>query len=145
MKRMKQQDIELYLNRCGLVSTSVPTQKILDILTKNPSTNGNGTRNSGFSFPLEVGLAYYRDAAQTNESGVLRDLHTFGYRQDLSRRSKDIRLENVDGHCLLRSIAESVTFDVFAVNEEMEEIGFLTFLGFDVFEFHAYAFKSSEP
>jgi hypothetical protein len=115
----------------------VPTQKILDILTKNPSTNGNGTRSWGFSLPLE--------AAQTNESGVRRDLHTFGYRPDLSRRSKDIRLENVDRRFSLRSIVESVTFDVFAVNEEMKEIGFLTFLGFDVFEFHAFAFKSSEP
>ncbi len=142
---MNQQDIELYLNRCGLVSTSVPTQKILDILTKNPSTNGNGTRSWGFSLSLEGGLAYYRDAAQTNESGVRRDLHTFGYRPDLSRRSKDIRLENVDRRFSLRSIVERVTFDVFAVNEETKEIGFLTFLGFDDFEFHAYAFKSSEP
>jgi ubiquitin carboxyl-terminal hydrolase 9/24 len=142
---MNQQDIELYLSRCGLVPTSVPTQKILDILTKYPSTNGNGTRSSGFSLSLEGFLAYYRDTAQTNESRARRDLHTFGYRPDLSRRSKDIRLENVDGRFSLRSTAESVTLDVSAVNEEMEEIGFLTFLGFDVFEFHTYACKTSEP
>lgn len=145
---MSQQDIEAYLHRCGLNSASVPTQKILDILTKYPSTNGNGSRSGGFSLSLEGFLAYYRDTAQTNETRVRSDLHTFGYRPDLSRRSKEARLAVVEGRTSLRSTVESVAHDVsnaLMEGEETEYLSELALLGLDVFELHAYAYSSSEP
>jgi ubiquitin carboxyl-terminal hydrolase 9/24 len=66
---MGQREIELYLNKCGVDSSSVPTQKIVDIMAKYPSTGGgNGSKASYLS--LEGFLAYYRDTAQTNEARV---------------------------------------------------------------------------
>jgi hypothetical protein len=44
---MSEQEIEAYLHKCGLDSSSFPTQKILDILTKYPSTKANGSRPGG--------------------------------------------------------------------------------------------------
>ena len=145
---MSQEDIEAYLHRCGLDSSSVPTQKILDILTKYPSTNGNGSRSGGFSLSLEGFLAYYRDTAQTNETRVRSDLHTFGFRPDLSRRSKEARLETSDGCLVLRPTVESVSIDASAAlvdGDESEYLSELALLGLDVFELHAYSYSASEP
>ena len=64
---MGQREIETYLQRCGVDSASVPTQKIIDIMAKYPTTaGGNGAKGSSY-LSLEGFLAYYRDTAQTNE------------------------------------------------------------------------------
>jgi hypothetical protein len=65
---MGQHEIELYLQRCGV--DSVPTQKIVDIMAKYPTTTGgNGSKGSSY-LSLEGFLAYYRDTAQSNEVRV---------------------------------------------------------------------------
>ena len=64
---MGQREIEAYLQKCGV--DSVPTQKIVDIMAKYPTTTGaNGSGSSYLS--LEGFLAYYRDTAQSNEIRV---------------------------------------------------------------------------
>jgi hypothetical protein len=62
---MGQREIELYLQRCGV--DSVPTQKIVDIMAKYPTTPGGKGSNY---LSLEGFLAYYRDTAQTNDGRV---------------------------------------------------------------------------
>lgn len=144
---MSQQDIEAYLHCCGLDSSSVPTQKILDILTKYPSNKGSNARNGTFYLGLEGFLAYYRDTAQTNEARVRTDLHTFGYRPDLTRRPKEIRIEVADGIQVLKSPVESVAADVLSMqrnNNESSDLGELALIGLDSFDLHAYAYSASE-
>ena len=68
---MGQREIEAYLHRCGVDSASVPTQKIVDIMAKYPTTSGNGTKGNFLS--LEGFLAYYRDTAQSSESRVRKN------------------------------------------------------------------------
>jgi ubiquitin carboxyl-terminal hydrolase 9/24 len=145
---MSQQDIERYLQICGLDSSSVPTQKILDILTKYPSTNGDSSRSGAFHLSLEGFLAYYRDTAQTNEARVRSDLHTFGFRPDLSRRVLEARIDTVDGQPSLRPTVESVCLDVstfFSSGEMFEDLGALALYGLNNFDVHAYAYLASEP
>ena len=67
---MGQREIESYLSLCGVDSSSVPPQKIVDIMTKYPTTGGgNGSKGASY-LSLEGFLAYYRDTAQTNEVRV---------------------------------------------------------------------------
>lgn len=107
---MGQREIEMYLNKCGVDSATVPTQKIVDIMAKYPTTaGGNGSKGSTY-LSLEGFLAYYRDTAQTNEIRVRQDLHTFGYRPDLTRRSRDSRL--LPEKEQPREASESVAIDV---------------------------------
>ena len=67
---MGQREIEIYLQRCGVDSSSVPPQKIIDILAKYTSTaDGSGLKSSNL-LSVDGFLAYYRDTAQSNESRV---------------------------------------------------------------------------
>lgn len=65
---MGQREIENYLQKCGV--DSVPTQKIVEIMSKYPTTSGPGKSGNYLSF--EGFLAYYQDTAQTNEMRVGR-------------------------------------------------------------------------
>eukprot|EP00816_Leptocylindrus_hargravesii_P003383 CAMPEP_0196807370 /NCGR_PEP_ID=MMETSP1362-20130617/7352_1 /TAXON_ID=163516 /ORGANISM="Leptocylindrus danicus, Strain CCMP1856" /LENGTH=3994 /DNA_ID=CAMNT_0042181271 /DNA_START=105 /DNA_END=12089 /DNA_ORIENTATION=- len=110
---MSQSDIAKYLERCGM--ENVPPQKISSILNKYPTvpssssaTNGMNVNGStvnvgtvnmstakGKRLSLEGFLMYYRDTAGTNDAQVRSDLHTFGFRRDLTRRPEHIRLKTV--------------------------------------------------
>jgi len=62
---MGQREIDLYLNRCGVDSASVPQQKLMDLMAKYPVTDsGNGSKSNYFS--LDGFLAYYEDIAQNS-------------------------------------------------------------------------------
>lgn len=60
---MGKREIEGYLQKCGIDSVNLPTQKIDEIMAKYPTTGGNYLSLEGF-------LAYYQDTAQTNEMRV---------------------------------------------------------------------------
>lgn len=60
---MGKREIEAYLQKCGVDSGNLPTQKIDEIMAKFPTTGGNYLSLEGF-------LAYYEDTAQTNEMRV---------------------------------------------------------------------------
>jgi hypothetical protein len=66
---MGQHEIEAYLQRCGV--DQVPTQKIVDIMAKYPTTTVDGNGNKGGNYlSMDGFLAYYRDTAQSNEVRV---------------------------------------------------------------------------
>jgi ubiquitin carboxyl-terminal hydrolase 9/24 len=60
---MGKREIEAYLQKCGIDSANLPTQKIDEIMAKYPTTGGSYLSLEGF-------LAYYEDTAQTNEMRV---------------------------------------------------------------------------
>eukprot|EP00980_Cylindrotheca_fusiformis_P010326 scaffold2299_cov131-Cylindrotheca_fusiformis.AAC.13 len=141
---MGQQEIEAYLQRCGL--DSVPTQKILDIMAKYPTTvDGKGDIGSNY-LSLEGFLAYYRDTVQSNEIRVRLDLHTFGFRPDLSRRSVESRLFVVQGHEQRRTSAESAAIDCAStLKGNIPNLGRLADLGLISFALYSSAYSASEP
>ena len=61
---MGQREIEGYLQKCGI--DAIPTQKIVDIMAKYPTSSGGG------KLSLEGFLAYYQETAQSNELRVSR-------------------------------------------------------------------------
>jgi ubiquitin carboxyl-terminal hydrolase 9/24 len=106
---MGQREIELYLHRIDI--GAVNTQKILDLLSKYPTTSGkDNDRNTYLS--LEGFLAYYNDCVQNDELRLRMDLHTFGYRPDLSRRPRETRYFKIGDRETLCPPAQSVAEDV---------------------------------
>jgi hypothetical protein len=81
------------------------------MLSKYPSS-AKDDQNNGTYLSLEGFLAYYRDCVQSNEMRLREDLHTFGFRPDLSRRSREARFSCDDDKERLRPAAESVAIDV---------------------------------
>mmetsp|Transcript_43869 Transcript_43869/g.105841 ORF Transcript_43869/g.105841 Transcript_43869/m.105841 type:complete len:3072 (+) Transcript_43869:108-9323(+) len=141
---MGQREIEVYLRRCGV--DSVPPQKIMDIMAKYPSpSDSNGTVRSD-SLSWEGFLAYYRDTIQSNEIRVRLDLHTFGFRPDLSRRSAESRISVVQGQDEPRKTAESVAIDsAELLRNKIPNLGKLADMGLFTFIMHANAYGASEP
>ena len=68
---MGQRDIENYMQRCGVDSTTLHPHKIASILNKYPTTTtgADGAKITRV-LTLDGFLAYYRDTAQTNEAQV---------------------------------------------------------------------------
>lgn len=146
MPGMGQLEIDFYLQQCGVDSVTVPTQKIIDLMAKYPCTDGTGKGLSCLS--LEGFLVYYREIAQTQEARVRSDLHIFGFRPNLTRRSHDARLMPVpNGREQLRHTAESVCIDVTSLMTTHGKVlvGTLGELGLNVFELHAASSVACEP
>lgn len=145
MPGMGQREVDYYLQRCGVDSTSVPRQKIIDIMAKYPCTDLTG--KGGPFLSLEGFLAYYCEISQTQEASVRSDFHSLGFRPNLSRRSNDaIRVCAPDGREQLRHTTESVCIDVKSLmalqgKENFDSVG----LGMFVFELHAKAYAACEP
>lgn len=74
------------------------------------------------------------------------DLHTFGFRPDLSRRSLDSRLFSIQGREQKRTSAESVAIDVSAhLKDKIPNVGDLADLGLFSFQLYGIAYSASEP
>jgi len=143
-----QQDIEAYLQKCGLDSSAVPPQKIVEILTKYQTVSSEGAKGTTGSYlSLQGFLAYYRDMAQTDDSRVRSDLHTFGFRPDLSRRSPETRIFTTGGRDQLMFSAESVAKDVATTmqSDVAQDMSELALMGLDVFLLYQYAYSACEP
>lgn len=63
---MGQREIEGYLHKCGI--DTIPTQKIIDIMAKYPTSASGGKATNTLS--LEGFIAYYQDTAQSSELRV---------------------------------------------------------------------------
>jgi ubiquitin carboxyl-terminal hydrolase 9/24 len=163
---MGQREIEAYLHRSGV---DVSQQKIIDMMAKYPTThNGNDTKGLNF-LSLEGFLAYYRDFSQTNEvkvradlaqrsyayscsfltsnawPQVRRDMHTFGFRPDLSRRARKCRVRSEDGEEHLLSSCESIALDVkFIFDNSLPTLGRINDLGLSSFRLYEIACSASE-
>ena len=146
---MGQRDIQNYMQTCGLDTSVVPQQKIASILNKYPSTSiiGNDSGKECRYLSLDGFLQYYRDTAQTNESQVRSDLHTFGFRLNLSRRPDDVRWHLQGGHRQCYQTAESVALDVANVTKERQptNLGIFAEHGLQSYNLHALAYSTSEP
>jgi ubiquitin carboxyl-terminal hydrolase 9/24 len=157
--------IEAYLQKCGIDPVNLPGPKIDELVAKFPTTGGNHLSLDGF-------LAYYQDMVQTNElrvrscefilwlspsrvdtvltfrcfiSQVRSDLHTHGFRPDLSRRPLETRFISVDGRKRTLSTVESVVRDVtLSVGLRVPSLGKLADLGLCTFQFYVGAFSTSE-
>jgi ubiquitin carboxyl-terminal hydrolase 9/24 len=108
---MGQREIELYLQRCGVDTGGVSTQKIVDMLSKYPTTNGTDKERATY-LSLDGFIAYYRDCVQSNDVRLRLDLHTFGFRPNLSRRSRESRYFRIgerESQCLP---TQSVALDI---------------------------------
>jgi ubiquitin carboxyl-terminal hydrolase 9/24 len=108
---MGQREMEMYLIRSSADATAVTTPKILDMLSKYPTTSSTDKDRTTY-LSLEGFIAYYRDCIQTNDSRLRLDLHVFGFRPDLTRRSRECRYFKIgerETQCLP---AQSVAWDV---------------------------------
>lgn len=106
---MRDRELENYIERCAIGSNGMPSQHVIEIMSKfasNTAPPGHRILDSdGF-------LKYYCDLAQTNEYRVRLDLHIFGFRPDLTRRSRESRIALVGQREILRRPPESVAVDV---------------------------------
>mmetsp|Transcript_24463 Transcript_24463/g.35514 ORF Transcript_24463/g.35514 Transcript_24463/m.35514 type:complete len:1442 (+) Transcript_24463:501-4826(+) len=148
---MGQRDIQNYMKRCGVDASSVPPHKISTILNKYPTVSGmDGGKDTRY-LSLEGFLAYYRDTAQTNEVQVHSDLHTFGFRPDLSRREEETRLCVTGNQSERRThayqSAESVALDVALQfkNGRLATLGRLADIGLLSFHLYLMAYSACEP
>jgi ubiquitin carboxyl-terminal hydrolase 9/24 len=136
---MGQREIEAYLHRRGVDTGSVSTQKIADMLSKYPTTTGGNGSAAGTFLSLEGFLAYYRDTAQTNDMRVRHDLHSFGFRPDLTRRSRSSRYFFIGDRESQRLPAESVAVDVAEhFGDRSADLGTLGNMGLG-YGFHIFA------
>jgi ubiquitin carboxyl-terminal hydrolase 9/24 len=149
---MGQRDIQNYMQRCGVDTSTVPPQKIASILNKYPTTTtvaSDGGKESRY-LSLEGFLAYYGDTAQTNEAQVRADLHTFGFRQDLTRRPEETRWYTPTGHSsrqhLLQAV-ESVALDIDLLRKGKQQPnpGAYAEHGLLCFHLHSLAYSACEP
>jgi ubiquitin carboxyl-terminal hydrolase 9/24 len=143
---MGQREIEAYLRRCGVDTGAVSTQKILEMLSKYPTTGGNDPK-SGTYLSLEGFLAYYRDCVQSNDIRLRLDLHTFGFRPDLTRRSRESRFFLLGERETQRTQAESVACDVAeTLKENSVDLGTLAnFAMASTVALYSMAHNISEP
>jgi ubiquitin carboxyl-terminal hydrolase 9/24 len=148
---MGRREVEAFLRRCGVDRGSMSPQKIHDILSKYPTT-GEGNGNKGEVYLSFDGfLSYYRDCVQSNDIRLRMDLHTFGFRPDLSRRSKESRfmvIRERDVHReTLRTPIEGVAIDVAeTLGDHLFDVGRLANMALvSTVTIHSLACTVSEP
>lgn len=115
---MGRRELEEYL--CIVESNpraTVSQQKANDIMLKYQQA-GEGTGKGEMLLSMDGFFAYYRDCVQSNDARLRNDLHVFGFRPDLSRRSKESRVTVRNGRESLREPFESVALDVSAIYRE---------------------------
>lgn len=108
---MGQREIETYLHRSGVDAGNVSTQKIMDMLSKYPTTGGTETER-GMYLSLDGFIAYYRDCVQNNDLRLRIDLHAFGFRPDLTRRSHEARFFKIGERDTMCPPVQSVALDI---------------------------------
>ena len=120
---MTQQEVELYLKKTCADVSAQSHQKIADMMTKYQTVVANNSRAPLLT--LDGFLAYYQDLVQGNENKAISDLHTLGFRSDLSRRSAAARLVSVNGRETERKAAESVAIDLSEHWDKALDIGMI--------------------
>jgi len=88
-----------------------------------------------------------QSAPQSAETRIRLDLHTFGFRPDLSRRSLESRILVSGEKEQHRSSAESVATDVASILKNLNGVylGPMADYGTDSFDFFEIAYSASEP
>jgi len=106
---MDQKDVMNFMNVYGIDTVPVSPQRVTNMLTKY----GKDSRH----LTVDGFLMYYRDISQSNTIQIRSDLHTFGFRPDLSRRGKDTRIYAVGEREIPYNAIESVAIDTFSMME----------------------------
>ena len=145
---MGQREIDSYLRKSGVDASAVSPQKIADLMTKYPTVAppaGAPSRDTSY-LSVEGFLAYYKDVIQSNEGKVQLDLHAFGFRPDLSRRSHTARVFVFAERENERKPAESVGVDIAESLDRQIELGTLAnhAIG-STSHLYSLAFDVSEP
>jgi ubiquitin carboxyl-terminal hydrolase 9/24 len=144
---MGYREIESYLRRSGVdAGQAMSNQKIQDMLAKYPTAGGDENNRGGY-LSVEGFIAYYRDCIQTNDIRLRMDLHTFGFRPDLTRRSRESRFFTIgerESQCLP---VQSVALDVGEkLKERMLELGKYSNFGLsNTVALYHVAYEVSEP
>jgi ubiquitin carboxyl-terminal hydrolase 9/24 len=143
---MGQRDIEMYLHRCGVDTGGVSTQKIREMLSKYPTTNGT-EQDRGTYLSLDGFIAYYRDCVQNNDLRLRLDLHTFGFRPNLTRRSRESRYFKIGDRESQCPPAQSVALDVAEMFKEKPiQLGIFAERGLSNTQFlYSVAYDVNEP
>ena len=102
---MGQREIESYLRWTNVEASAASSQKLADLMSRYPAPGGT-------ALSLDAFFAYYREIIQSNEAKLQLDLHSFGFRPDLSRRSPGARYEKSPNGERERRAPESVGYDV---------------------------------
>lgn len=141
---MNNMDIHSYLSRCGLDGTQGAPQKTFDILKKYSSPDES--QQAPRCLTLAGFVSYYRDTAQSNDLRLRSDLHVFGFRPDLSRRSLTSRMIQFNDRVILRETAESVAIDVAEVfGQSQVSFGSMADIAIQsTFSLFDFAFRFSE-
>ena len=140
---MGRRELEIYLNHCGIDTNQGVSQRISDMMRKSAVDDTVSTPKylnmSGF-------VQYYRDTVQSNDIQLRMDLHRFGFRPDLSRRSLSARTIELGGRMVLRDPTESVGIDVAETfGEHVVEFGAFAGLALNsTLPLHELAFRFSE-
>jgi ubiquitin carboxyl-terminal hydrolase 9/24 len=142
---MSQREVEFYLRSSGVDANAASSQKIADMMAKYPVTS-DGQQGIAY-LSVEGFLAYYRDMAQTNDVKVQLDLHKHGFRPDLTRRSRDARIQRINDHEVELRAPESVAWDVAENLDQQVNFGLLTGECLNSFGSGIFpvAFEVSEP
>lgn len=118
---MDQKDIFSYMKMCGFDAMTANQQRINNIIAKY-GTDSKFLAIDGF-------LNYYRDTSQSNSIQIRSDLHTFGFRPDLTRCSVDSRIFTSGDRNLRYSTFETIANDVFSMMNPNNSIGALAECG----------------
>merc|ERR1712125_115498 len=96
---------------------------------------------------LDGFLAYYRDVVQTSDVRIRQDLHTFGFRPDLSRRSCTARMFFSGDRERRRLAPESVGVDIAEIfKDQAADLGSLANDSLSCcFQMYSLAYSVSEP
>jgi hypothetical protein len=139
-KAMGSRDIEKYLRWSGTEITPTTHQKLTELIARYPVPGGA-------ALGIDAFLAYYREIIQGNETQLQQDLHTAGFRPDLSRRSYQARYDSGANGKRERIPQESVAYDVAESLESAVDIGTLATSALSTAFHHLFtlAFDVSEP
>lgn len=105
---MGQRELESYLQRSGMEPGSMQPQKCIEILSKYGVTGADGK----FRLTLEGFTMYHRDCVQTSDATIRNALHVYGFRPDLSRRSREARIRKVGERETPHPPLQSVAIDI---------------------------------
>lgn len=127
---MDQRDIFNYMKFCGFDAVTASQQRINNIIAKY----GNDAKH----LSIDGFLKYYRDTSQSNSIQIRSDLHTYGFRPDLSRCSKDCRVYGEKNHRY--STFEMVANDVYSLMNCNNSIGPLAECGLSSLQLYHNAY-----
>lgn len=127
---MDQRDVFRLLQRCGISGNNINNRASKMLLSYGDDSS---------TMSLNGFLTYYRDNCTTNEAQILSELHTLGFRPDLTRRSQeffDTESKNATEN-LVRDVGNMVE------GNKSYKLGYLAGIGLSQLELYSIAYYSN--